>query len=447
MRVWLVALVIVSRVALGQEAMNEGPCKMDGSDCSTVGGGSDTFESASSTLTIDSAAGVHTFSLNVDLEAFGAFFNGSASNSRIGVIARTASQDGDEVTIGYSARSLVGTNNEICVSNGKGISGNPTFSLCSELDLSSKTVRVPNGTSFPGACVIGDSFMKTDATSGQRWYLCESSNTWVVQGGGGGGGAPVGVNGQIQAYDDGNFGAAPGMIIDLTTATLDIDGGQLKSFGLETNSWYHAAVTTRLDMTDEAHGAALIATGLHVYTELQDTGPGYASSLYAAIMKENGANANRTAAINSAVFNYSDSNVALRDVGLYAFTYSFPTGSATVSQLGVALFGSAVSNTAVATGAGVYGESSGAATNYAFYGGLGFNFFAGNTAIGGTVREATTALDVVGVGRLDQLVVTTSASPASNAACTAGRFVWDSSYLYLCTASGAWKRAALTGGY
>ena len=45
------------------------------------------------------------------------------------------------------------------------------------------------------------------------------------------------------------------------------------------------------------------------------------------------------------------------------------------------------------------------------------------------------------------LTVTTSSSPASGASCTAGTLAWDANYFYLCTASGAWKRAALTGSY
>lgn len=45
------------------------------------------------------------------------------------------------------------------------------------------------------------------------------------------------------------------------------------------------------------------------------------------------------------------------------------------------------------------------------------------------------------------LVIGTTASPASGAACTAGTIVWDTSYIYVCTATGAWKRAALTGAY
>lgn len=46
-----------------------------------------------------------------------------------------------------------------------------------------------------------------------------------------------------------------------------------------------------------------------------------------------------------------------------------------------------------------------------------------------------------------QLRVPTKNSPASGDACTIGSWTWDVSYFYICTASGAWKRAALTGGY
>lgn len=55
-------------------------------------------------------------------------------------------------------------------------------------NFASVTLRVPNGTTLPASCAVGDSFMDTDATSGQRWYLCESTNTWALQGDGGGGG-------------------------------------------------------------------------------------------------------------------------------------------------------------------------------------------------------------------------------------------------------------------
>jgi hypothetical protein len=62
------------------------------------------------------------------------------------------------------------------------------LSLASVLNLSGKTLRLPNGTNLPGTCTVGDAFMDTDAPSGARFYLCEVGNTWVPQGGGGGGG-------------------------------------------------------------------------------------------------------------------------------------------------------------------------------------------------------------------------------------------------------------------
>jgi hypothetical protein len=64
----------------------------------------------------------------------------------------------------------------------------------------------------------------------------------------------------------------------------------------------------------------------------------------------------------------------------------------------------------------------------------------------GIVVDATTYITGTNV-YTPTLTVATSSSPASGAACTTGTITWDASYIYVCTASGAWKRAALTGGY
>ena len=40
-----------------------------------------------------------------------------------------------------------------------------------------------------------------------------------------------------------------------------------------------------------------------------------------------------------------------------------------------------------------------------------------------------------------------TATPASGGAGTAGDIAWDASYIYVCTATDTWERAALTGGY
>lgn len=47
--------------------------------------------------------------------------------------------------------------------------------------------NVPHGT-LPATCSQGDMYQNISGTSGQQWYLCESTNTWVLEGGGGGGG-------------------------------------------------------------------------------------------------------------------------------------------------------------------------------------------------------------------------------------------------------------------
>lgn len=60
--------------------------------------------------------------------------------------------------------------------------------ITSDFDFGGGTLQIPNSTTLPASCEVGDSYMDTDATTGQRFYLCESANTWALQGDGGGGG-------------------------------------------------------------------------------------------------------------------------------------------------------------------------------------------------------------------------------------------------------------------
>jgi hypothetical protein len=62
----------------------------------------------------------------------------------------------------------------------------------------------------------------------------------------------------------------------------------------------------------------------------------------------------------------------------------------------------------------------------------------GNVGIGTTAPQAT--LDVNGTS----IIIEQSHTPADNATCTAGTMWWDTSYIYVCTASGTVKRAALS---
>lgn len=56
-----------------------------------------------------------------------------------GIVAQTASTT-------YAARTVTGTSNQITVTNGDGVSGNPTLALSSTVDLTGKTVNVQDST-------------------------------------------------------------------------------------------------------------------------------------------------------------------------------------------------------------------------------------------------------------------------------------------------------------
>ena len=100
----------------------------------------------------------------------------SAGQFPLGVSAAGASQSCTALPT-----TISGTANEITAS---AATGAVTLSLSTIVDLTSHTLRVPNSITLPASCTVGDAYMDTDATTGARWYLCESTNTWAVQGGG-----------------------------------------------------------------------------------------------------------------------------------------------------------------------------------------------------------------------------------------------------------------------
>lgn len=85
------------------------------------------------------------------------------------------------------------------------------------------TLRVPNSTILPATCTVGDSYMDTDATSGARWYLCESTDTWAAQGGGGGGGSGT-VTSVAQSFTGGLISVAGSPITTSGTLALTVAG-------------------------------------------------------------------------------------------------------------------------------------------------------------------------------------------------------------------------------
>lgn len=130
-----------------------------------------------------------------------------------GILVQTAADT-------FAGRSVAGTANEITITNGDGVAGSPTIGLASVVNLASKTLRLPSSTTLPASCAIGDVYMDTDATAGQRLLLCEAANTWAAQGGGSGGSVAA------DSLDFTEFKDA--MALDVST-TIVADGDEVLS--------------------------------------------------------------------------------------------------------------------------------------------------------------------------------------------------------------------------
>lgn len=61
------------------------------------------------------------------------------------------------------------------------------YDAASVNDFGAAALEIPNSVALPATCTVGQLYADTDATTGQRLYLCQAANTWVLQGDGGGG--------------------------------------------------------------------------------------------------------------------------------------------------------------------------------------------------------------------------------------------------------------------
>ena len=84
-------------------------------------------------------------------------------------------------------------------------------------------------------------------------------------------------------------------------------------------------------------------------------------------------------------------------------------------------------------------NSTGGAIRFQNAGGAQTGYISNTGTIGGS------ALAVSGAASAASLVLTPTTPASSSAACTAGQINVDASYLYVCTATNTWKRAALSG--
>lgn len=93
-----------------------------------------------------------------------------------GILAQTAEDT-------FAGRTITGTSNEITVTNGDGVSGNPTLSIPATIDLSGKTsFEVPNGASVT-TDALGEIGADNDAWAASRGALQTydgTAATWLV---------------------------------------------------------------------------------------------------------------------------------------------------------------------------------------------------------------------------------------------------------------------------
>lgn len=89
---------------------------------------------------------------------------------------------------------------------------------------------------------------------------------------------------------------------------------------------------------------------------------------------------------------------------------------------------------------GFYAAQNSRTNSWAFYaGGTAQSYFGGNVGIGTSSPQV--ALDI----NSDRLRIENAHTPASSSeSCYAGTIVWDANYVYVCTATNTWKRAALS---
>jgi hypothetical protein len=136
-------------------------------------------------VTTTDTGGVSTVTIPIPTTATALANNGA--NCSAGSFPRGVDAEGAAESCTALPTTITGTSGEITVSVP---TGDLVISLPSAVNLSGHTLRVPNSDTLPGSCAAGEVFLDTNATSGQRWYACESG-VFVLQGGSGGGSGDV----------------------------------------------------------------------------------------------------------------------------------------------------------------------------------------------------------------------------------------------------------------
>lgn len=188
-----------------------------------------------------------------DTSAYGAGLLGSdGSNNTIDVDTEGELETalGGIDIVAVTTDDITSANLATALSNETG-SGVVVFGTNPTISMATGSLLLPSSTSLPGTCSVGQVYVDTDATSGQRVYICETTNSWVVNSGGGGGGS-----GDITSVGDVTSGAAfdgtQGTILTFNNAggdaTVAYDGTDI-------------AVSKPMTVTGTIEAGAFVSTG------------------------------------------------------------------------------------------------------------------------------------------------------------------------------------------
>lgn len=116
--------------------------------------------------------------IGTNVQAYDATLTALATYNTNGVLTQTAADT-------FVGRTLTGTSNEITVTNGDGVSGNPTLSLPATIDLSGKTwVKIPAGTGptvdASGKVAIDTNTDNSNITQGSIVYHDGTQKMFVI---------------------------------------------------------------------------------------------------------------------------------------------------------------------------------------------------------------------------------------------------------------------------
>ncbi len=156
--------------------------------------------------------------------------------------------------------------------------------------------------SIPATCTRGEMYFATDASAGQNWYYCTSTNTWTAQSGGG-----SSVYSLPATFDGG--GAV--LLTGATTCTNIAYGGTL----------------TGIALMAEPSGSATVDIQTETFANYITSGPGGASSIHGSGSIPSISSAH---AVNPSITGF---NTTIANNSVVCFVMSSPSSAQTITAI------------------------------------------------------------------------------------------------------------------